>query len=461
MELREVMGTSMSSHSATKKSASPTDLSFQNLMNQKSNVQTPANHENATNPRTKTTGQKSESFAVKGRESSGNYKDAANEAMRSTTREEHVASASNAAQDQVSGEEDVKAEIAEVKTESTKDVTTESEEIQAEAENLISRDEDADLLLASVLGATEATIISETEMDVVVEAGHEKPSEVETKLSAETVVFAVADQMKLDEDVQVTIVASEEKFLDKSVSNGADIRRDWNSEKVLELLDIHPDQVVVGEETTLIEERVTQVEDAKELFLKSEQASNGMPEKSENVVLNKVHPRLYPAIEVSKEEASFEEAVGLKADVVIQPRSEVQVHFEQMTSNVSRPVMTQVTDAVRANFATLATGQVVEIQLSPEQLGKVELKLHIHKGVIEAEIKVENQQVKSAIESSMAELKQSLSQRGYEVKDVAVNVDSDGHREGSQNGGRQEQREDAESAGFVELLEEEARKAKE
>lgn len=466
MELREVMNPSVPSHSISKKSTTSEDRSFQNLMNQKAGIRTPARHENEAGPWTK---QKQEGNAVGPKELFGAKRDGVSEVAR-LSKEERITSGQKPSQERLSVDElekEVKAEIADAKAEGTKAVASESKEvtkeIEVEAEKPVSSNADAAVLLASVLGASETVEVVETETKDVVDSQIAVPSvEVEKAGNLEEVAaLAVADTTEHVVTVQTAVASMEDKRSDRQVTNGSDVRWDWKSEKVLELLDIRPEQVDAEIEIGLTEEKLVLPDELKESFSKGVQTNGEFVEKTENAALNQAQPRLYPAIEVSKDEPTFEDVVGLKADVVVQPRSEVQVHFEQMISNVARPVMTQVTEAVRANFSTLAGGQVVEIQLNPEQLGKVELKLHIHKGVIEAEIKVENQQVKSAIESSMAELKQSLSQRGYEVKDVSVNVDSDGHREGSQNGRGQQQSEDAEGAGFVELLEEEARKAKE
>ena len=69
-------------------------------------------------------------------------------------------------------------------------------------------------------------------------------------------------------------------------------------------------------------------------------------------------------------------------------------------------------------------GTSLLVKLQPEQLGNVELKLNIHKGIVLAEIKVENEIVKAAIESNLDDLKQSLSNKGYSVDQINVNVDS-------------------------------------
>jgi flagellar hook-length control protein FliK len=64
------------------------------------------------------------------------------------------------------------------------------------------------------------------------------------------------------------------------------------------------------------------------------------------------------------------------------------------------------------------------IKLQPEQLGDVEVKVSMHKGVVLAEIKVENETVKAAIETNLDQLKNALSQKGYNTNQISVAIDS-------------------------------------
>lgn len=469
MELREVVGTSMSSHSTTKKgTSSPTDYSFQNLMNLKTGNSAPANHENSASSWAKVVGQKHDTSAVGSKDLNGGKKEGGSEPIRNLPREEKSASGVKTTQEESASSEienEVKAEIADAKAKGTKDVTVESEEVEETSSPDIVLDAEAVVLLASSIAAAESSDVVEQES----EAGSVNESDCIAPLSGdgtsanEVMASIQVGTSESKNDLKAAVVVASQTTADAQAANVKDVRRDWDSEKVLAFLDIRPDQAEAEGEIAIAEgpyESSEPTETVTESPFKALVTPNRFAEKTDSPSIGTQQGGLQTLRALPKEEM-LEDAVVLKADVVVQQRSEVQVHFENMMHGPARPVMTQVTEAVRANFATLASGQVVEVQLNPEQLGKVELKLHIHKGVIEAEIKVENQQVKSAIESSMAELKQSLSQRGYEVKDVSVNVDSDGRRGGSQNGGRQEQREDAEGAAFVDLMEEEARKSKE
>lgn len=96
----------------------------------------------------------------------------------------------------------------------------------------------------------------------------------------------------------------------------------------------------------------------------------------------------------------------------------------QVSPAQRQDVFTQIMDAIKGHIKLSDDGTTMLIKLQPEQLGNVELKLNLHKGIVLAEIKVENEMVKAAIESNLDDLKQSLSNKGYAIDQLNVSVDS-------------------------------------
>ncbi|MBS7528398.1 flagellar hook-length control protein FliK [Fusibacter paucivorans] len=94
-------------------------------------------------------------------------------------------------------------------------------------------------------------------------------------------------------------------------------------------------------------------------------------------------------------------------------------------------VFSQVMNAIKANLTVGEHGSQMLIKLQPEQLGDVEVKVSMHKGVVLAEIKVENETVKAAIETNLDQLKNALSQKGYNTNQISVAIDSGKKEEGS------------------------------
>ncbi len=85
-------------------------------------------------------------------------------------------------------------------------------------------------------------------------------------------------------------------------------------------------------------------------------------------------------------------------------------------------VVRQVVDSIKLNNTRMM--QSIEIQLNPENLGKVNVMVSVREGVITAQIATENEQVKRAIESQMNTLKETFEAQGIKVEAVEVTVQS-------------------------------------
>lgn len=100
-------------------------------------------------------------------------------------------------------------------------------------------------------------------------------------------------------------------------------------------------------------------------------------------------------------------------------------------------IMDQLTNVSKMQVRTTEAGTFMSMKLNPEVLGNVEIKLEIVKNVLQAEINVENMIVKGALESNLSDLKNALSDKGYQVEQINVSV---GDKQSDNNGKQQEQR---------------------
>lgn len=64
----------------------------------------------------------------------------------------------------------------------------------------------------------------------------------------------------------------------------------------------------------------------------------------------------------------------------------------------------------------------MEMQLNPENLGKIYLNISEKEGVIRAQLAAQNEVVKEALETQMVELRQNLNQQGIKVDAIEVTV---------------------------------------
>ncbi len=73
-------------------------------------------------------------------------------------------------------------------------------------------------------------------------------------------------------------------------------------------------------------------------------------------------------------------------------------------------------------------GSEMEVNLRPEQLGKLQLKVTIEHEVVTAKFVAESQQVKEIIESNLSQLKRNLQESGMQVDSIMVSV---GYQQGN------------------------------
>lgn len=101
-------------------------------------------------------------------------------------------------------------------------------------------------------------------------------------------------------------------------------------------------------------------------------------------------------------------------------------------------IIRQIAEYSRVTIANNAT--TMEMQLNPENLGKIYLELTSKNGVVSAHITAQNEVVKEALESQIADLRQNLNQAGVKVEAVEVTVGShEFERNLEQNAKREEQ----------------------
>lgn len=95
-----------------------------------------------------------------------------------------------------------------------------------------------------------------------------------------------------------------------------------------------------------------------------------------------------------------------------------------LTKTLEQSVVNQITD--KLNTAVRSGITEVRVQLRPEALGEVTLKIRIEGDVVTAKMQVENQQVKAIVENNFQSLKDSLAQHNLQTGSLEVNVQTGG-----------------------------------
>ena len=100
-------------------------------------------------------------------------------------------------------------------------------------------------------------------------------------------------------------------------------------------------------------------------------------------------------------------------------------------------IIEQIAKQVRVTVSAAATS--MEMQLNPENLGKIYLNITEKEGAVRAQLAAQNQTVKEALETQVAELRQSLSQQGIKVDAIEVTVASHEFEQNLEENARQEE----------------------
>lgn len=211
------------------------------------------------------------------------------------------------------------------------------------------------------------------------------------------------------------------KELTESVNSESGIKDEFEDVKAVELEDsLEPKVSKSLEENTKSEEKdSTSRNDAQETQTASKgiETTNNIQPSQSNEFANIVNNQQFSVNEVS------------------------DVSKVQAENNVSRKeIIAQIVDKAKAVLTDEKSEMVID--LKPDHLGKLSLKVVTERGTVVAKFVAENEQVKATIESNMDNLKESLTRQGFSIQDFSVSVRQDskkGFAEGqefSQKGSR-------------------------
>ena len=125
------------------------------------------------------------------------------------------------------------------------------------------------------------------------------------------------------------------------------------------------------------------------------------------------------------ENKTSDSGTGKQENAQTQTKAEA---VNEIAGNLSQNIQDVFANAVQE----AAQVNPVEVQLNPENLGKLHITVSARNGVLTAEIATQNEQVKRAVESQMSMLKENLESQGIKVDAVEITVQSHAF-EGGQN----------------------------
>lgn len=132
--------------------------------------------------------------------------------------------------------------------------------------------------------------------------------------------------------------------------------------------------------------------------------------------------------------ALFTDGQPIQTEETILPQQETVPYASQLDT---MDLIEQIARNVRVTVTAETTS--MEMQLNPENLGKIYLNISEKEGAVRAQIAAQNQVVKEALETQVAELRQSLNQQGIKVDAIEVTVASHEFEQNLEENARQEE----------------------
>lgn len=129
-----------------------------------------------------------------------------------------------------------------------------------------------------------------------------------------------------------------------------------------------------------------------------------------------------------------EDAFQTFVDNLVKTREAPQVEFSGNMVQVTqlREIANQIIDRIRISVTPDTSS--MELQLNPENLGKVNLTVQSKNGVMTAQFVVQNEVSKEAIESQLSTLKETLNSQGIKVEAIEVSVAAYAFDQNNQDG---------------------------
>lgn len=247
-------------------------------------------------------------------------------------------------------------------------------------------------------------------------------------------------------------------FIDSQVNNLAqdmnisldDLKayiEDSNSTKQNQTVDVNANQIQADENMGMMK---VQSEDASKNINNEETTKTNSNEQSENDLQSVIETKV--TIDSEQDSKGSMSKNGNES-------GEKNHEFNAVTNNLSQSIQNAFDKIITEGESKINTVDVIkqiveaakvtvtqdvssmEIQLNPENLGKINLSVVAKDGVITAQITAENESVKKAIENQMSVLKENFNNQGIKVEAIEVTIASHSF-ESNQNLGKDDTNQD-------------------
>ncbi|OPJ57090.1 flagellar hook-length control protein FliK [Alkalithermobacter paradoxus] len=149
---------------------------------------------------------------------------------------------------------------------------------------------------------------------------------------------------------------------------------------------------------------------------------NIIKEDERDVDLNTLEKKLFKNDEHSEDEYRSIAFISHDISRISQTIKSINNTSNQYNSIKDMDIINQISN--KSKFIINKDISSIEIQLEPESLGKLTLRIVLERGLVTAKFTAQNEDVKSVIESNIEELKNNLLGQGLNIQSLSVSVDS-------------------------------------
>lgn len=225
-----------------------------------------------------------------------------------------------------------------------------------------------------------------------------------------------------DEEMQILIDAAGQQTTADTVST--DIMPELAQTDEVQPMDKQADVFQEEPKSDEVRTQQPQAQDTKQTTEQQTDTGDADADAQTGDQMKSAQPEKMTADRSSSDVAKTQTVVQMQ-DTAGVPTADTVADITPETSYVSIDTMDlleQVAEQIRVNVSEGTSS--MEMQLNPENLGKVYVNISSKEGVIHAQLAASNEAVRAALETQVADLRQNLNQAGVKVDAVEVTVAS-------------------------------------
>ena len=262
------------------------------------------------------------------------------------------------------------------------------------------------------------------------------------------------DELKAFAEKLHNIMTANKQDLDNIPHNNQQLEEDFNSSSATSMDSQAPDasldQDVISNNASVLDNTAdkTMRQEVKTEHTSKTEMDNKLADTVESKASNVVETRELEFSQTDQDDNnsndmnSKNQFDGFIDQMINVTQKTQQVDFigNEMQITEFREIANQIIEQIKVTVLQDQTS--IELQLNPENLGKVNLSLQSKDGVLTAQFVVNNDRVREAIESQMVVLKDNLEQQGLKVDTIEVTVANytfDGRHESNSSGASKEE----------------------